>query len=446
MRSLPPWKSPSLSSIGFKTPPPSWMHLYKDETTDATLNHFLSSSKVLKRNALSIGLWDTLKETRRVRLKSRDDILEIPKFKQLDSSARLSENDISKISLGAHMKDREVLGVDHHSNSLGPTEVPSASPKLSEELNTENLCSNGALRFCDQKGGEENTLTETGNVTSIGIVSEPEEALNAVQPDTNSSHPVSSIMKSELKSSNHNVLILENNKDDGTELLQLQDGSIDVPHEYLLLASKSVEIGGNLLSEAKDTTSECIKTAAPSVADGATNGDNNHTSSIQTVPEVLGILEANDCSQLNLDPGLKETHSVAADSRLPDGNPQIQKEANGSTQKISAPGSSAESNANSDIESFSKGGPGGTNSINGEPTTASIAEGIHEPQNEYAIKTRNGTRMKSIERMLTKPQPSTRPRRQKAVTKTKEEEGQSDNRLLEATLYTSLLQLNSIHR
>ncbi|XP_010914176.1 uncharacterized protein [Elaeis guineensis] len=441
MRSLPPWKSPSLSSIGFKTPPPSWMHLYKDESTDATLNHFLSSSKVLKRNSLSIGLWDTLEETRRVRLKSRDETLEIPKFKQIDSSARLFENDTSKISLGADMRDQKVLGVDHHSNSLGPTDVPSASPKLPEELNTENLCSNGALGFSDQKDGEENTLTETGNVTSIDIVSEPEEALNAVQPTnksslphTNSSHPVRSIIESELKSSSHNVLVLENNKEDGTERLQLQDGSIDVPHESLILASKSVELGGNLLSEANDLTSQCIKIAVPSGADGAINGENNHTSSIQTVPEVLGILEANDSSQLNLDPGLKKTHSIA-DSRLPDGNPRMQKEANGSAQKITATGSAAESNANSDLESSSKGDPCGTNS-NGEPATASISEGIHEPQNECAInipsghdtnstagKSRNGTRMKSIERMLTKPQPSMRLRRRKAVAKTKRGRG-----------------------
>ncbi|XP_010914177.1 uncharacterized protein [Elaeis guineensis] len=397
---------------------------------------------VLKRNSLSIGLWDTLEETRRVRLKSRDETLEIPKFKQIDSSARLFENDTSKISLGADMRDQKVLGVDHHSNSLGPTDVPSASPKLPEELNTENLCSNGALGFSDQKDGEENTLTETGNVTSIDIVSEPEEALNAVQPTnksslphTNSSHPVRSIIESELKSSSHNVLVLENNKEDGTERLQLQDGSIDVPHESLILASKSVELGGNLLSEANDLTSQCIKIAVPSGADGAINGENNHTSSIQTVPEVLGILEANDSSQLNLDPGLKKTHSIAADSRLPDGNPRMQKEANGSAQKITATGSAAESNANSDLESSSKGDPCGTNS-NGEPATASISEGIHEPQNECAInipsghdtnstagKSRNGTRMKSIERMLTKPQPSMRLRRRKAVAKTKRGRG-----------------------
>ncbi|XP_017700927.2 protein KAKU4-like isoform X2 [Phoenix dactylifera] len=447
MRSLPPWQSPSRSSIGFKTPPPSRMHLYKDENTYATLNLSLSSSKVLKRNSLSIGFWDTLEEARRVRLKSRDDILEIPKFNQIDSSASLFENETSKISLDADVRDREVLGVDHHSNSLGPTEVPGASPKPCAELNTENLCSNGALRFSDQKASEENTLTETGNVTSIDIVSEPEKALNAVQPtnksslpDTNSSQPVSSIIESELKSSNHNVLILENNEKDGTELLQLQDGSIDVPQESLILASKSVELGGNflfcnLLSEAKDVTSESIKAATPSGADGATNSDNNHTCSIQTVPEVLGILEANDSSQLNLDPGLKETHSIA-DSRPPAENPQIQEEANGSTHKISATGSSAESNANSDLESFSKGEPSGTNSINGEPAAAGISEGIHEPQNECAIdvpsghdtnsvagKSRNGTRMKSIERMLTKPQPSTSHRRRKAVAKTKRGRG-----------------------
>lgn len=46
-------------------------------------------------------------------------------------------------------------------------------------------------------------------------------------------------------------------------------------------------------------------------ADGAGNHDNNHSYGTQAVPEALGILEANDVPQLNLGPGLKETHSIA---------------------------------------------------------------------------------------------------------------------------------------
>ncbi|XP_058113715.1 uncharacterized protein LOC131256721 isoform X2 [Magnolia sinica] len=48
MRARPPWASPSLSNIGFKTPPPIGMHLYKDETPYAMGGYSLPSSKDLE--------------------------------------------------------------------------------------------------------------------------------------------------------------------------------------------------------------------------------------------------------------------------------------------------------------------------------------------------------------------------------------------------------------
>ena len=47
MRSLPPWKSPSFSGVGFKTPRPSGMRHYKDETSYENSDNSLTLSKVL---------------------------------------------------------------------------------------------------------------------------------------------------------------------------------------------------------------------------------------------------------------------------------------------------------------------------------------------------------------------------------------------------------------
>lgn len=175
--------------------------------------------QVLKRGSLSIGSWDTLDETRRVRLKSTDEMWEIPNFKQTDSSARLFEKETSKISSGDDKRGREVLGAGFYSNSLEPTEVSNASSKPSAKLNAEYLCSNGALKLTDQQAGEIDPLRETGNVSSINIVSEPEEAPHAVQltnksslPDTNLLRSVNSVIESEPKSPNPDVLNLEENK------------------------------------------------------------------------------------------------------------------------------------------------------------------------------------------------------------------------------------------
>lgn len=97
--------------------------------------------------------------------------------------------------------------------------------------------------------------------------------------------------------------------------------------------------------------------------------------------------------------------------------------------------SPAESNANSDRETFSKGVLGGTNS-NGEPATADLSEGTRELQSETAPdvsaghdsnsvagKSQNGPRKKSVGRMLIETRLRTSGRRRKAVAKAKRGRG-----------------------
>ena len=47
MRSLSPWRSPSLGNIHFEKSPSIEMHLFKDETLSATPNYSMPSFKVL---------------------------------------------------------------------------------------------------------------------------------------------------------------------------------------------------------------------------------------------------------------------------------------------------------------------------------------------------------------------------------------------------------------
>lgn len=47
MRSLPPWRSPSLGGIGFRTPLHSGIRRYKDEVSYESTSNYLASSKVL---------------------------------------------------------------------------------------------------------------------------------------------------------------------------------------------------------------------------------------------------------------------------------------------------------------------------------------------------------------------------------------------------------------
>lgn len=47
MKSLPPWRSPSLSGIGYRDPPPSATRRYKDRASYETADSLLHSSKVV---------------------------------------------------------------------------------------------------------------------------------------------------------------------------------------------------------------------------------------------------------------------------------------------------------------------------------------------------------------------------------------------------------------
>ncbi|KAJ3676884.1 hypothetical protein LUZ60_002608 [Juncus effusus] len=94
MQSKPPWKSPFLTnnnnSTVFKTPPVSLSgpRRFSDDVmlaSSSSFNYSFSSSKGLKRDFLSTGLWDPLEDSSR-RIRSR--------LIQTDSSSKLFETDI----------------------------------------------------------------------------------------------------------------------------------------------------------------------------------------------------------------------------------------------------------------------------------------------------------------------------------------------------------------
>ncbi|XP_072994901.1 uncharacterized protein [Typha latifolia] len=418
MQSLPPWQSPFISTIGFKTPPPSGIHLYKDEVTHALSNYSLPLSKGLKRNYLSTELWDASEESQRVRLRSSEDLLDIPKFRKVCSSTRLFENGSLKISLADDGKVQEVLGTHQDPSSLEPIKTSGASLKLSNELTGDDHHSHETLGLSYEKAPQTEP-PEIGQAIPSNTISGLKEAVTAIKRTDRSSLPASVTLEhihtkteSGPKSPGHDVIISVE-RDDMKEPSQNEERDV------------SNSATRENLCEEKVMASE-IRSVLPSDADHVTNCDDKNipTTDRKTVADLGGTLEVNMSSDINLDSGVKEMHSVA-DSRLHDSDPHLQNNVNGLQNKISTNGSLAQPNANSDIESSSNVEPSCTNSSNAAVIADScdLVSGalldkpaVHET-NEISRQSQNGTKMKSVERMLTEPKTTAVRRGRKRVVK-----------------------------
>lgn len=152
--------------------------------SDFTLFFMLSLNCVqeLKRNSLSIGPWGTIEETRRVRLKSTDDIVDYHSCKQIDSSATMFNN---KATQTLPVSDKEEVLWTHDSSSLPVANSVDASPKFPAELAVDKSCQNGILHPSDENAVEVNLLAtnhvmdRTNSPTSIKNISESEEIAGA---------------------------------------------------------------------------------------------------------------------------------------------------------------------------------------------------------------------------------------------------------------------------
>ncbi|XP_058067988.1 protein KAKU4-like isoform X3 [Magnolia sinica] len=112
---------------------------------------------VLKRNSLAIGSWDITEESRRVRLKPTDDMLEPPAVRQIDSSTTISEHKM--VQSPAAADKREVVGITNDSNSLPPAKSVDASADLPAES---SVGRDGILHSSAEKSVEVNPSVTDG--------------------------------------------------------------------------------------------------------------------------------------------------------------------------------------------------------------------------------------------------------------------------------------------
>ncbi|XP_039055046.1 protein KAKU4-like [Hibiscus syriacus] len=126
MRTRPPWASPALNDIEFRSPRLFGVPLFKGETPYSIGGKHLSSSK-LKRDYPTTGSWNIQEETRKVRSKATEEMLRTLSSPKIDWSLFALEQNSAPDSLAA--------------KNLGPAEEnnPDSSKKsveASEDLAT----------------------------------------------------------------------------------------------------------------------------------------------------------------------------------------------------------------------------------------------------------------------------------------------------------------------
>ncbi|URE40666.1 hypothetical protein MUK42_07251 [Musa troglodytarum] len=410
MRSLPFWQSPCSVSSGLKMPVPSKVDFGTDDSTRTTTSHSLPPFKDFKRKYRSTRLWGSPNDNRRVRLKLTEKMLENQGPKHIDLLKNIYQNETSKFTSAVDEGSRDVLGAKNCSCTLQAAEISSAPAKSSVDLLVEYHCSEDAPKLPDEKTVKSSHQTSTDNSPSVIIASEPEEAVEAVESAKETACPtISSSDRSETKIEGEPSLPLAFNEDkDVIEASRTKEQEdivdSDVARESLISASTPTEYGGALIPE-KVEVQEGINSTTLGYADTANLDNIVQTCITNTIPTVSGILDTNNTAELNLD----------SDTKPQDGDIYSEHEAKGLTNEFSTDGGSAELNPAS--QSFCEEVQSCIRLGNGEETTGNSEETC-ELRSEAAInkvaahdmdsivgKSENGTRMRSVERVLIEPEP-----------------------------------------
>ncbi|GAB2275862.1 hypothetical protein Dimus_010606 [Dionaea muscipula] len=116
MQTRPPWASPSLKYVEFRTPSPKLLQQSMGEPPMSIFSSSLQSSE-LKRSSLATGSWNILEEIRKVRSKATEELLASISSQKIDAPLFASEQKSSKGSLANNINELEYGDRLHNFNS-----------------------------------------------------------------------------------------------------------------------------------------------------------------------------------------------------------------------------------------------------------------------------------------------------------------------------------------
>ncbi|KAK8660530.1 hypothetical protein V6N13_051456 [Hibiscus sabdariffa] len=163
MQTRPPWASPAMNDIEFRSPPPFGVPLFKEETPYSIGGKYLSSSKQ-KRDSPATGSWNIQDEIRKVRSKATEEMLRTLSSPKVDWSLFALEQKSAPDSLAAkNLGPAEENNPDSSKNSVEASEDLATRPaaQIPEgALNSDALPIPATLACEDNQGMEAVQSTE----------------------------------------------------------------------------------------------------------------------------------------------------------------------------------------------------------------------------------------------------------------------------------------------
>ncbi|KAK0571459.1 hypothetical protein LWI29_016323 [Acer saccharum] len=169
MQTRPPWASPSTSHIGYRSPSPTGMQLFKEETP-YSLGCSSSSASKMKRDSSVSAKWNISEELRKVRSKATEEMLRSLPSSKIDwSSFALGHKNVSNSvvadDIEARMRDKMQTWTKSIDASLNlATGVTTSygfpvSQVTQDELQNEALTPNPATLITEQNQNVDDSQT-----------------------------------------------------------------------------------------------------------------------------------------------------------------------------------------------------------------------------------------------------------------------------------------------
>ncbi|KAI9192484.1 hypothetical protein LWI28_023518 [Acer negundo] len=201
MQTRPPWASPSTSHIGYRSPSPTGIQLFKEETP-YSLGCSSSSASKMKRDSSASAKWNILEELRKVRSKATEEMLRSLPSSKIDwSSFALGHKNVSNSlvadGIEARMRDKmqsSTKSIDASSNlATGVTTSYGfpVSQVTQDELQNEALTPNPATLVTEQNQNvdDSQTMAETrGRLGSEQGLQSLEDIKTLTESDVNAAN------------------------------------------------------------------------------------------------------------------------------------------------------------------------------------------------------------------------------------------------------------------
>ncbi|XP_039018747.1 protein KAKU4-like isoform X2 [Hibiscus syriacus] len=226
MRTRPPWASPAMNNIEFRSPRPFGVPLFKEETPYSIGGKYSSSSKS-KKDSPATGSWNIQEEIRKVRSKATEEMLRTLSSPKIDwSSFALEQKNAPDPLAAKNLGPAEENNPDSSKKSVEASEVLATRPasQIPEDaLNSDALPITVTLGCEDYQGMEAVQSTERKRGETLD---EGQKLQSTVDIKTASNSDVVATDVNHFKDTNGSILQFGSPMEETVQDSQIEDNRV----------------------------------------------------------------------------------------------------------------------------------------------------------------------------------------------------------------------------